>query len=99
MEAKDIATVREFVDLEEKFKKDGGIELNPDEDITIKFENVGYKYPGSDEFVLKNVNFQVNPQEKVAVVGLNGSGKTTLIKLLIGFWIQQKVVCLSMELI
>lgn len=85
MEAKDIATVREFVDLEEKFKKDGGIELNPDEDITIKFENVGYKYPGSDEFVLKNVNFQVNPQEKVAVVGLNGSGKTTLIKLLIGF--------------
>ena len=85
MEAKDIATVREFVDLEEKFKKDGGIELNPEEDITIKFENVGYKYPGSDEFVLKNVNFQVNPQEKVAVVGLNGSGKTTLIKLLIGF--------------
>lgn len=85
MEAKDIATVREFVDLEEKFKKDGGIELNPDEDITIKFENVGYKYPGSDEYVLKNVNFQVNPQEKVAVVGLNGSGKTTLIKLLIGF--------------
>ena len=81
----DIATVREFVDLEEKFKKDGGIELNPYDDITIKFENVGYKYPGSDEFVLKNVNFQVNPQEKVAVVGLNGSGKTTLIKLLIGF--------------
>lgn len=31
------------------------------------------------------MNFQVNPQEKVAVVGLNGSGKTTLIKLLIGF--------------
>ena len=85
MEAKDIATVREFVDLEEKFKKDGGIELNSDEDFTIKFENVGYKYPGSDEYVLKNVNFQVNPQEKVAVVGLNGSGKTTLIKLLIGF--------------
>ena len=85
MEAKDIATVREFVDLEEKFRKDGGIELNPDEDITIKFENVGYKYPGSDEFVLENLNFQVNPQEKVAVVGLNGSGKTTMIKLLIGF--------------
>ena len=48
----------------------------------IRFENVSFKYPGSEKYVLKNVNLFIKPGESIALVGLNGAGKTTLIKLL-----------------
>lgn len=48
----------------------------------FRFENVSFKYPGSEKFVLKNVNLFIKPGESIALVGLNGAGKTTLIKLL-----------------
>lgn len=48
----------------------------------VRFENVSFKYPGSDKYVLKNVNLFIKPGESIALVGLNGAGKTTLIKLL-----------------
>lgn len=48
----------------------------------IRFENVSFKYPGSDKFVLKNINLFIEAGESIALVGLNGAGKTTLIKLL-----------------
>ena len=48
----------------------------------VRFENVSFKYPGSEKFVLKNVNLFIKPGESIALVGLNGAGKTTLIKLL-----------------
>jgi len=48
----------------------------------IRFENVTFKYPGSDNYVLKNINLFIKPGESIALVGLNGAGKTTLIKLL-----------------
>ncbi|HBO33127.1 MAG TPA: ABC transporter permease [Anaerolineaceae bacterium] len=48
----------------------------------VCFENVSFKYPGSEKYVLKNVNLFIKPGESVALVGLNGAGKTTLIKLL-----------------
>ena len=50
---------------------------------TIEFKNVSFYYPGTKELVLKNINFCLRKDEKVALVGLNGSGKTTLIKLLL----------------
>ncbi len=48
----------------------------------VRFENVSFKYPGSEKYVLKNVNLFIKPGESIALVGLNGAGKTTLIKLL-----------------
>ena len=48
----------------------------------VRFENVSFKYPGSEKFVLKNVNLFIKPGESIALVGLNGAGKSTLIKLL-----------------
>jgi ATP-binding cassette subfamily B protein len=48
----------------------------------VCFENVSFKYPGSEKYVLKNVNLFIKPGESIALVGLNGAGKTTLIKLL-----------------
>lgn len=49
---------------------------------TIEFRNVSFRYPGTDRYVLKDVNLTIHPGDTVVLVGLNGAGKTTLIKLL-----------------
>lgn len=51
-------------------------------DHTIEFVNVGFKYPRSEDYVLKNINIKIAPGEHLSIVGLNGAGKTTFIKLL-----------------
>ncbi|MBI3359863.1 MAG: ABC transporter ATP-binding protein, partial [Chloroflexi bacterium] len=48
----------------------------------IEFENVSFRYPGTEEYTLHNISLTIGPGEKVALVGPNGAGKTTLIKLL-----------------
>ncbi|MBD2186702.1 ABC transporter ATP-binding protein [Pseudanabaena mucicola] len=48
----------------------------------IRFENVSFCYPDSQEPVLKDISLHLKHGEKLAIVGENGSGKTTLIKLL-----------------
>jgi ATP-binding cassette, subfamily B, bacterial len=48
----------------------------------IRFENVSFSYPGSQQPVLNNISLHLPLGEKLAIVGENGSGKTTLIKLL-----------------
>lgn len=60
--------------------KDGLMAPSPIEQ-GIRFQNVSFKYPGSDVFVLKNINLFIPPGESIALVGLNGAGKTTLVKL------------------
>lgn len=49
----------------------------------IKFENVSFKYPGTEKYVLRNINLEISPYKKVALVGYNGAGKTTLTNLLL----------------
>ncbi|WP_233268867.1 ABC transporter ATP-binding protein [Mucilaginibacter lacusdianchii] len=46
------------------------------------FENVGFKYEGSERWANRHLNFTLHPGEKLALVGENGAGKTTLVKLL-----------------
>jgi ATP-binding cassette subfamily B protein len=46
------------------------------------FENVGFKYPGSERWAVRNLNLHLHPGERIALVGENGAGKTTLTKLL-----------------
>lgn len=48
----------------------------------IDFVNVSFQYPGSERWVLRDINLHIDPDERIALVGLNGAGKTTLIKLL-----------------
>jgi ATP-binding cassette subfamily B protein len=48
----------------------------------IKFENVTFRYPESENYVLADLSFKVNPGQTVAIVGTTGSGKTTLTKLI-----------------
>ncbi len=53
----------------------------------FEFSHVSFRYPGSEAYVLKDVNLQINSGERLAVVGTNGAGKTTLIKLLLRLYI------------
>jgi ATP-binding cassette subfamily B protein len=46
------------------------------------FENVGFRYPGTERWALRGVSFAFRPGERVALVGENGAGKTTITKLL-----------------
>jgi ATP-binding cassette subfamily B protein len=48
----------------------------------FEFRDVSFHYPGSSRLILKNLNFRLEPDEHVALVGENGQGKTTLVKLL-----------------
>jgi len=52
----------------------------------IIFENVSFKYPQTDKWILKNLSLKITAGQKLAIVGSNGSGKTTLIKLLFRFY-------------
>jgi ATP-binding cassette subfamily B protein len=46
------------------------------------FEDVGFRYPGSDRWAIRNVDLVLKPGERVALVGENGAGKTTITKLM-----------------
>jgi len=48
----------------------------------IEFRDVGFKYPKSDEWILRGLNLVIEPGETVGIVGRTGSGKTTLAYLL-----------------
>lgn len=51
----------------------------------IKFEKVGFHYPDSKEYVLKNISLRANPGEITAVCGASGAGKSTIIDLILRF--------------
>jgi len=48
----------------------------------FQFDNVSFRYPGTEPWVLKNMTFTLRAGEKLALVGENGTGKTTVTKLL-----------------
>jgi ATP-binding cassette subfamily B protein len=60
----------------------GEVEHGPHPEDGIRFENVSYTYPGTEQPALAGIDLHVKPGESLALVGENGSGKTTLIKLL-----------------
>lgn len=52
----------------------------------IRFENVSYRYPGSDKLALDKIDLQVKPGQTIALVGASGGGKSTLAALIPRFY-------------
>jgi ABC-type multidrug transport system fused ATPase/permease subunit len=75
-----LANLYEF--LEQPIPQSDGRITRGIEPDGIRFENVSFCYPESQEPVLKDISLHLQHGEKLAIVGENGSGKTTLIKLL-----------------
>ena len=48
----------------------------------FEFRNVSFSYPGSSRRILQNLDFTLQPGERVALIGENGQGKTTIVKLI-----------------
>ena len=83
----DVPRVHSYLDFlaYENAAKDDGTDVVP-VCLDIEFRNVYFKYPGNNEYTLKNLNLKIKSGQKIALLGVNGAGKTTLIKLLLGFY-------------
>lgn len=62
---------------------DGDINL---ETSHINVENVNFSYKDRDENLLKNINLEIKPGDKIGILGESGCGKSTFLKLLMRFW-------------
>ncbi len=83
--------IRQFLDMEEDRKSGAGIGVErlselKKQGVKVELRHVSYTYPGKKEPTLFNINLVIQPNEKLALIGLNGAGKTTLVKLLCGFY-------------
>ena len=65
--------------------KDEKEEIYP-EQLEIVLDEVCFKYPGTDDYVLKDINLKIKDSETIALVGENGAGKSTLALLLAGLY-------------
>ena len=73
----------DFLDIpDEKYKGTIPTEKRNDNEYEFEFRHVWFKYPDSQEYVLKDINLKWRIGEKMALVGKNGCGKSTLVKLL-----------------
>lgn len=62
------------------------VSFDPDSKGCIEFQNVAFKYPGADDYVLRDISFKAGPGETIAFVGGTGSGKSTLVNLIPRFY-------------
>ena len=76
----DAAMFFDLIDL--PCEKDGGDTIEKIE--MMRFQDVSYRYPTTDRYVLKDINLSIKAGEKIALVGENGAGKSTFIKLICG---------------
>lgn len=78
--------VFEVLNTEVSIKDPGNPVSLPEENATIHFDHVSFKYPKAEEYVLEDIDFSVDPGQTVAFIGSTGSGKSTLINLIPRFF-------------
>jgi ATP-binding cassette subfamily B protein len=80
------ARIFEILDAKNEVTDQPGAVTLPQVQGHVQFENVTFRYFGSGDPVLKDVSFEANPGQTVALLGATGSGKTTIINLLPRFY-------------
>ena len=73
--------INEILNTETKSVSKNNIEIKNLE--SIEFSHVYYKYEKAKDYILKDINFKIEENEKVGIIGSSGSGKTTIINLLL----------------
>jgi len=74
----------EFYDMKCPCDSTGIRKLNDFESLV--FDNVSFKYPTTESYVLNGASFVLNRGDKLSIVGVNGSGKSTIVKLMLGLY-------------
>lgn len=72
--------INEFINIEEKVIDNGNKVIS--EILELEFKNVGFKYPNSQEYVLKGISFKIKTGETLGIFGKTGSGKSSLAQIL-----------------
>lgn len=76
----------EIHNKEEEEKHDGSCISEIPKNLNIRISGVYFRYIGSDQMVLKNLDLEIPSNKITAIVGASGSGKTTLLKMLLKFY-------------
>lgn len=79
-----IERIKEFLNLTNENSDNYEFLNKPIESIT--FKNVSFKYNDTSDFILHNLNHNIEKGDKILIKGVNGAGKTTLIKLITGLY-------------
>ena len=82
------ALYKDIVELEQ-LQHDSNVKRRENNEIItlkkeIKIDNLSFKYPHTDSYVLQNVNFIIPKNKSVAFIGASGAGKTTLADIILG---------------
>ena len=75
-----VSEIMNVKDVEVSIARKDAVKIEGD----VEFKHVSYKYPNTNQFVIKDLNFSVKKGECIAVVGASGSGKSTIMNLIIG---------------
>lgn len=78
--------INEVLETELSVTDGSGAEPERDRLGVVEFKNVCFKYPGAEDYVVRNVSFSAQRGETVAFIGSTGSGKSTLINLVPRFY-------------
>lgn len=89
--SKSIAGIERVFDIfdikSEIHEKENALIFSGKEDVRIAFQNVNFRYDKTaSEYILKDISFSIEPEEKVALIGSSGCGKSTIINLLARFY-------------
>ena len=72
--------INEFINISDKVLNNGTEKL--EQIFKVEFKDIYFKYPNSDDYVLKNINFKLNAGMSLGIFGKTGAGKSSLVQLL-----------------
>lgn len=75
-----------FMELLEECAAEGASKQTAERVDSIEFDRVSFRYPGCEQYVLREMSFKMERGKTYAFVGENGAGKTTITKLLLGLY-------------